>query len=96
MADIGGFFVCRLGESGDHRSSDPTKLAHDYIVVSYRYGVGRTLDRLDIGEFNNLSGSHKMSLERLTEIGSSKNTDAERDLRDKIRSMEGVYIFVLR
>lgn len=49
--------------------SDSTWIAEEWTG---RYGVGRTLDRLDIGEFNNLSGSHKMSLERLTEIGSSK------------------------
>jgi len=37
-----------------------------------RYGVGRSLDCADIGEFRNLSGSHKASPERLTEIGCSK------------------------
>lgn len=49
--------------------SDSTWIAEGWTG---RYGVGRTLDRADIGEFNNLSGSHKMSPERLTEIGSSK------------------------
>ena len=49
--------------------SDSTWIAEEWAG---RYGVGRTLDRVDIGEFKNLSGSHKVSPERLTEIGSSK------------------------
>ncbi len=69
--------------------SDSTWIAEEWTG---RYGVGRTLDRVDIGEFNNLSGSHKMSPERLTEIGSSKTELNYETLLDFYLMLNATYV----
>ena len=37
-----------------------------------RYQIGRALERVDIGTFETLSGSHKVDTERLEQLGTDK------------------------